>query len=596
MLRIISCLLVTCFLFFSCNNDNAVNTSPVNVYNIIPQPTNLNPQEGQFVIDKNTTINIPVNGDFFKKEAIFLQQSIDDFTGRKLPISTKTVNKNVITFVKNDDLPKEESYELKISPEQIIITAGGDAGAFYALQTIQQLIIPQSNQTIAVPAVEIKDSPRFAYRGMHLDVARHFFPVETVKRYIDLIAYHKLNRFHWHLTEDQGWRIEIKKYPKLTEIGGFRNGTLVGHYNDQPHQFDGKRYGGFYTQAEVKEVVAYATERHITVIPEIEMPGHSQAALTAYPELACTDGPFEVATKWGVFSEVYCPSEQTFEFLEDVLTEVMALFPSKYIHIGGDECPKTRWKESAFCQQLIKENGLKDEHGLQSYFIKRIEKFLNENGRDIIGWDEILEGGLAPNATVMSWRGIEGGIQAAKAGHDVIMTPTSHCYFDYYQSDHPDEPLAIGGFLPLEKVYHYEPIPEELNAAESKYILGTQANLWTEYIPSQEKLDYMVFPRLSALAEVAWSARDARDFTNFTQRLIPHMNRLEAMGVNVANHLYDLKSSIQSNGKTVTVELSKLAQQGNIYYTLDGSTPTPSSTIYSAPIVVSSNAHIKAQT
>ena len=386
-----------------------------------------------------------------------------------------------------------------------------------------------------IPAVEITDYPRFEYRGMHLDVARHFFPVEFVKKYIDLLAMHKMNRFHWHLTEDQGWRIEIKKYPKLTEIGAWRDSTLIGNYGSGV--YDNVRHGGFYTQEEIKQVVAYAQKRHITIIPEVEMPGHSSAALAAYPEFGCFDKEYHVTSTWGVFEDIYCPKEETFDFLEDVLVEVMELFPSKYIHIGGDEAPKKQWEESEIAQEVIKREGLKDEHELQSYFIERIEKFLNENGRQIIGWDEIMEGGLAPQATVMSWRGEAGGIQAAKIQHDVIMTPNGTNYFDHFQAEPTaDEPISIGGMTTLEDVYNYEPIPEELTPEEAKYILGSQGNVWSEYLHSGKKVEYMAYPRATALAEVVWSSVENKDWEDFLERLQTHFNRLDILDVNYAKH------------------------------------------------------------
>jgi hexosaminidase len=419
--------------------------------------------------------------------------------------------------------------------------------------------------------------------------------METVKEFIDQLAYHKMNYFHWHLTDDQGWRIEIKKYPKLTEISSQRSGTVIGHSNDTPLNFSTDAHGGFYTQAQVKEIVAYAAEQFITVVPEIEMPGHAQAVLAAYPELSCElNKTFEVWQRWGISDNVFCPNEVTFEFLEGVIDEVLELFPSKYIHIGGDECPKTKWKESAFCQALIKEKGLEDEHGLQSYFIQRMEKYINSKGRQIIGWDEILEGGLAPNATVMSWRGVEGGIEAAKQKHDVIMTPNSHCYLDYYQSTHPDEPLAIGGFLPLEKVYNYEPIPEELTEEEAKYILGTQVNVWTEYIPTKERLHYMVFPRLCAISETAWSPKDVRNFDKFIPRVAVHIERLKLMGISSANHLYEIDKKTESKDGTVNLTLSTLAE-AKIYYTTDGSEPSENSTLYEGDITVSETTMIRTQ-
>ncbi len=384
----------------------------------------------------------------------------------------------------------------------VIIEASTEAGLFHGLQTFRQLLHAADPGT--VPLVEIADAPRFPYRGMHLDVARHFFPVAFVERYIDLLSRYKFNTFHWHLTDDQGWRIEIKAYPKLTEVGSCRRETIV-EKNFKPYVGDGIPYCGFYTQEEIRQVVAYAAARHITIVPEIEMPGHAKAALASYPELACTPGPFEVGTVWGVEEDIFCPSEATFAFLEGVLTEVMALFPGPYIHVGGDEAPKARWKSSDLAQSIIQREQLADEHALQSWFIQRIERFLNAHGRRLIGWDEILEGGLAPDATVMSWRGVKGGIAAAQEGHDVIMTPTSHSYFDYAQDDPALEPFSIGGNLPLEKVYGFEPVPSVLTPDESRHILGAQGNVWTEYMKTPDRVEFMVFPRMLAMSEVTWS-------------------------------------------------------------------------------------------
>ncbi|NOX19362.1 MAG: family 20 glycosylhydrolase, partial [Chlorobi bacterium] len=426
--------------------------------------------------------------------------------------------------------------------------------------------------------------------GMHLDVGRHMFPVSFIKKYIDYLAMHKLNAFHWHLTEDQGWRIEIKKYPRLTEIGAWRKGTQIG----KTAEIDSVRYGGFYTQDEAREIVDYAAKRFITVVPEIEMPGHSLAALASYPFLACASDSFEVGTKWGVYENIYCAgNDSVFTFLEDVLTEVMDLFPSKYIHIGGDEAPKTKWKECPKCQARIKNENLKDESELQSYFIARIEKFLNEHGRQIIGWDEILEGGLAPNADVMSWRGITGGIEAAKLKHNVVMTPGSHCYFDHYQSAPEGEPLAIGGFLPLEKVYSYEPIPEELNKDERKYIIGVQGNVWTEYIATPEQVEYMALPRMCALAEVAWSPVEKRDTKNFLERMNKHYERLDAMNVN-----YRCPSLTGFEYENVFIDdavLEIIPGQKNrvVRYTSDGSEPNSQSKIYTEPIKITETTTFK---
>ncbi len=579
-------VLLVASLFISCTEDSEVDTSK-KTYNIIPLPATLTPATGKFVVNDKTFILLESDDEAWQSVANQLSTMLGEPVGTTIAVKKSGETKDAVRLLVDKTIENTEGYTLEINPYDITIKAADAAGAFYAMQTLNQLIPigKKGKEKLAIPCVKIEDAPRYIYRGMHLDVGRHLFPVEFIKKYIDLLAMHKMNRFHWHLTEDQGWRIEIKKYPKLQEVAAYRNETLVGHYSDQPHQFDGKKYGGYYTQDEVREVVAYAKERFITVIPEIEMPGHSQAALAAYPELACTEGPFETATKWGVMENVYCPTEATFEFLENVLKEVMELFPSEYIHIGGDECPKARWKASKFCQELIKKEGLKDEHGLQSYFISRMEKFLNVNGRQIIGWDEILEGGLAPNATVMSWRGVKGGIEAAQQKHDVVMTPTSHCYFDYYQSRSPEEPLAIGGYLPLKKVYLFEPTPKELTAEEAKYVLGAQGNVWTEYIPTPEQAEYMAFPRAIALAEVVWSPKAGRSYDEFAARLSAYLPRLDAMNVNYANHLYEVKTDIAPVEKGVSVSLSSLAPNSKIYYTLNGKEPTPSDgTLYVDPI------------
>ncbi len=460
----------------------------------------------------------------------------------------------------------EEFYSLHAMGNATNIIVQHPKGLFYCIQTLLQMIEPVGKQakTYRIPATDFSDYPRFAYRGLHLDVARHFFSVADVKRYIDNMAFHKFNVLHWHLTDDQGWRIEIKKYPLLTQVGAWRNGTIIGRYPGKGN--DNIPYGSFYTQEEIKEVVQYATDKHITVVPEIEMPGHASAAIAAYPQLSCfpdekTDIPASmisaksqaakgklVQETWGVFEDVFCPSEYTFNFLQDVLDEVLTLFPSQYIHIGGDECPKEAWKKSAFCQQLIKDKGLKDEHGLQSWFIQRIEKYLNGKQRRIIGWDEILEGGLAPNATVMSWRGEEGGIAAAKQQHDVIMTPGSHCYIDHSQTQNEDS-VTIGSYLPLEKVYAYEPVPAVLNEKEATHILGAQGNLWTEYIGNTAKLDYMLFPRMAALSEVLWSPKDRRNWTDFEKRLPALLERYQKWGIRYSKAYYDISATVVPDSK-----------------------------------------------
>lgn len=437
-----------------------------------------------------------------------------------------------LQFHIDSSLVHPEAYILEITPRLVEITAGSRQGFLYGMTTLLQTITKDSlSGQLYSPCLLIRDQPRFPYRGMHLDVCRHFFPISFVKKYIDYLAFYKFNTFHWHLTEDQGWRIEIKRYPKLTDIGAWRSETLIGHYRDQPHQFDGQRYGGYYTQEEIRDVVAYARDRGITIIPEIEMPGHALAALSAYPELSCTGGPFEPATKWGVFDDVYCTKEETFTFLQHVLDEVIELFPGTYIHIGGDECPKTRWAECPVCQETIRSNGLADEHELQSWFIQRIERYLNAKGRRLIGWDEILEGGLAPEATVMSWRGVQGGLEAASQSHDVIMTPGKPCYFDHYQSTQEGQPLAIGGHNPLSDVYAWDPVPPSLNPAFTQYILGGQANVWTEYMPDEQQVEYMIFPRMAAMAETLWSVPANRDYPDFLDRLDVHTHTWDQWGV-----------------------------------------------------------------
>ncbi len=578
-------LVLFILFFFGCKNQTEKPIEPT----IIPKPISQTIKNGVFVLDKNTSLEL--SGEF-ENIANFFNSYLTETYNLKL-LSKK--NNNQIIFKRNSSIKNDEGYELKISEDQIFIEAKNSKGAFYAVQSLLQLLpIKSDSKEITIQCLEIKDAPRFSYRGMHLDVARHFFSVKFIKKYLNLMAMLKMNTFHWHLTEDQGWRIEIKKYPKLQEIAAFRDETLVGHYSDQPHQFDGKKYGGFYTQDEIKDIVKYASERQITVIPEIEMPGHSQAAIAAYPELSCTGEQVDVATKWGVFDEVYCPKETTFKFLEDVIDEVVELFPGKYIHIGGDEAPKTNWKKCENCQKLIKKEGLKDEHELQSYFITRMEKYINSKGKQIIGWDEILEGGLAPNATVMSWRGTDGAVQAAKEKHNVILTPGSHCYFDHYQSDNENEPLAFGGFLPLEKVYSFNPIPEELNEEEAKYVLGAQGNVWTEYIQTPEKVEYMAFPRAIALSEVVWSTEEHRNYPDFINRLEHFNKRLDAMNVNYANHLYEVKGALISKNEKLTYTLETTTDK-KIMYSLDGNTPIFSeNSTYTKPVEINALTTLKA--
>lgn len=518
--------------------------------NIIPQPVQVIKQNGNFIITPQTSLVVANKEDI--ATAAFLNKYLSDYYGFELAIVQKASN-NYIKFksLKKVNGLKSEGYSLKSGNERVLIEGNSAIGTFYGMQTLIQLLPVEKSNSLKIASIDVKDEPRFAYRGAMLDVGRHFFPVAFIKKYIDYLALHKLNYFHWHLTEDQGWRIEIKKYPKLTEIGSKRNGSIIGRYPGKGS--DNISEEGFYTQEEIKDIVKYASNRFITVIPEIEMPGHSSAAIAAYPMLSCfpeekselSDSMISEKSKqelasgrtkivqetWGVFTDVYAPTEYTFKFLEDVLDEVMALFPSKYIHVGGDESPKDAWKRSEFCQQLIKEKGLKDEHGLQSYFIQRMEKYINGKGRTLIGWDEILEGGLAPNAIVMSWRGEEGGIAAAKENHQVIMTPGSHVYLDHSQTKNDSE-VTIGGFLPLETVYGYEPVPKELNEQQSKYVLGAQGNVWTEYMSNPAKVEYMIFPRLSALSEVLWSAKEKKDWQSFQIKMETMKKRYTMWGAN----------------------------------------------------------------
>jgi hexosaminidase len=556
--------------------------------NIIPAPLKAEAQKGSFTLSPTTVI---VAGNRAEQATInFFNDYLKTYYGFSLKQVT-TAKANYIslstpTFIQKPE--NEERYTLAVTPTHINIIGDGTAGTFYGMQSLIQLFPTTATKgatAIKINSINIEDQPRFSYRGMHLDVGRHFFEVDFIKKYIDYIALHKMNTFHWHLTEDQGWRIEIKRYPKLTEIGGYRNGTIIGRYPGKGN--DNLHYGGFYTQEQIKDIVQYAADRHITVIPEIELPGHSSAAIAAYPELSCfpqaatqlpkqcawngdTTGK-QVQQTWGVFEDVFCPTEYTFNFIENVLDEVMALFPSAFIHIGGDECPKDAWKKSAFCQQLIKEKGLKDEHGLQSYFIQRIEKYVNRKGKNIIGWDEILEGGLAPNATVMSWRGEQGGIEAAQQKHNVIMTPGGWCYFDHSQSKQEDS-VTIGGYTTVEKVYSYEPIPAALTAEEGKYVLGAQGNVWTEYMKNTRKVEYQVFPRMAALSEVLWSPKATRDWSKFEPRLMQQFNRYDLWQANYSKAFWNIQDSILP-GKAGPILLKLDAKDKTLQYQLSHPNP-----------------------
>lgn len=573
---------------------------------IVPYPNHLETGRGTYrVTDRPVTCDSRTD-ERTQRAVVGFAARLATVTGGKNPVTVADeVPASGIRFVTDESLPAE-GYELNVDGEGIELRASQFPGFLYALQSLEQLLPaavygtePAPDAAWEVPCVKIADAPRFAYRGMHLDVARHFFSVDEVKRYIDVMAIHKLNTLHWHLTDDQGWRIEIKRYPELTAVGSIRKATVV---RKEWGTYDGTPYGGFYTQDEIRDVVKYAADRGVTVIPEIDLPGHMLAALTAYPELGCTGGPYEVWGRWGVADDVLCPGrEKTFEFLEGVLTEVMELFPSEYIHIGGDECPKVRWEKCPRCQAKIRQLGLKDdgehtaEHYLQSYVTDRIGKFLAQHGRRIIGWDEILEGRAPSDAVVMSWRGSEGGIAAAKLGHDVIMTPNSHFYFDYYQSlDTDAEPFGIGGYIPMEQVYSYDPAFPELTPEQQRHILGVQANLWTEYVLSDEHLEYMLLPRLAALSEVQWCLPETKDWNRFIGSF--RMDKIYSqLGYEFAKHIFGVTASYAVDPEKGGVVMTLTTQGGApIRYTLDGSDPSASSPLYKAPVTIGESCTFKA--
>jgi hexosaminidase len=561
--------------------------------NIIPKPKKVEIGNGRFVVNRDTQIAVHKDS---RRLADSLNESLYPHLGYRLKVVKDSYSaqrrENTILITDTGDywLMPKDAYLLQVTSGQIRLLGHTPSGRFFGLHSLLQ-ILHANGQELVVPALEIYDEPRFRYRGMHLDVSRHFQPVEFVKKYIDLMAQFKFNTFHWHLTDDQGWRIEIKKYPRLTTVGQYRSESHEGRYSTT-FKGDGRPVEGFYTQEQIRDVVAYAKARHINVIPEIELPGHASAALAAYPELgkgcAAPDHKFEVKKTWGIFKEVFCPTDETFKFLEDVLDETIKLFPdSPYIHIGGDEVLKDYWKESAFVQELKKKHNLKDEHEVQSYFVQRIEKFVNSKGKKIIGWDEILEGGIAPNATIMSWRGMKGGIEAAKAKHDVVMTPTDFVYFDYGQGDPAYEPLNIGGYVPLEKVYSFEPVPTELTTEEAKYILGGQANIWTEYLETPAAVEYMAFPRMLALSEVLWSQKEDRNFEDFKRRLNAVLPRLDRQNVNYRiPEPEGLRNTVTADEK-VSIRLEP-APGTTVVYTTDGSTPdVKASPQYKGPIEIS---------
>ncbi len=553
--------------------------------NIIPKPLNSTQGVGYFSL--NSSSSIIYNND----EIAYLAHFLNDFLHvnfkrtlpyQKSPEQTSSEEKSgTISFILDSNI-QDESYQLSIKPNSVTVT-GSEAGLFYGLQSIKQLISPYETGSIKLPVAEIIDKPRFEYRGAMLDVARYFFSVEEVKRFIDLMAFYKLNTFHWHLTEDAGWRIEIKKYPLLTQIGAWRRGTQSNH---DPASFDRLPHGGFYTQEQIKDVVEYAQQKNITIIPEFDMPGHTLTVLAAYPEVSCTGGPFKVLEQWGIQEDILCAgNEHTYKMVEDILDEILELFPSEIIHIGGDEAPKERWKACHKCQAKMEEQNLQNEDELQSYFIKRVSTYLQSKGRRALGWDEIMDGGLAPNTMVMSWRGEEGGIKAAQLGHEVVMAPNVFMYLDYYQGVPEEEPLNIWGDVPLRRVYEYEPFSPQIPAENHKYIIGVQGNLWMEYIHSLPKLDYMAFPRLAAVAEVNWSEPE-KDFDDFQTRLSYNLRWLDKKGVNfrVPNPI-GLRN-IETNETKTEVTLNPPIQNSVIYYTLDGRDPLQYGIKYESPIKI----------
>lgn len=595
LMGVLCILFSTCF--YACSEKRTLNSD----YEIIPKPLDVNCKgDASFLLKDGVAVIYPENNRKMQDNAEFLVDYVEKQTGVKLTSHAGMPVDGAIclTLDLNDD--NAEAYKLIVNDKRVCISGASEAGVFYGIQTLRKSLPVAQDINVNLSAVEIYDKPRFAYRGAMLDVARHFYTVDEVKTFIDMLALHNINRFHWHLTDDQGWRIEIKKYPKLMSVASERKETVVGRWYSGI--YDGKPYGGYYTQDELRDVIDYAAKRHITIIPEVDLPGHMQAALTAYPELGCTGGPYEVRTIWGVSQDVLCVGNDfTLQFVKDVLSEVADIFPSEYIHIGGDECPKVRWEKCPKCQERIKSLGLKSdakhtkEQRLQSYMIQEAAKYLKEKGKRIIGWTEILEGGLVPDATLMSWIGESGGIEAAHQHHDVIMTPNTYLYFDYYQSKKvEDEPLAIGGYLPIEKTYNYEPMPKELTKEEQQYIKGVQANLWTEYIPVFSQVQYMVLPRLGAAAEVQWTDPSKKDYKDFLRR-VPHLVAVyDCYGWNYATHVYDVNVDMKADtvNHVLNVQLSTMADDP-IYYTLDGQDPTEKSLKYTKPFTIDQSVVLK---
>lgn len=595
LMGVLCILFSTCF--YACSEKRTLNSD----YEIIPKPLDVNCKgDASFLLKDGVAVIYPENNQKMQDNAEFLVNYVEKQTGVKLTSHAGMPVDGAICLTLDLSDDNAEAYKLIVNDKRVCISGASEAGVFYGIQTLRKSLPVAQDINVNLSAVEIYDKPRFAYRGAMLDVARHFYTVDEVKTFIDMLALHNINRFHWHLTDDQGWRIEIKKYPKLMSVASERKETVVGRWYSGI--YDGKPYGGYYTQDELRDVIDYAAKRHITIIPEVDLPGHMQAALTAYPELGCTGGPYEVRTIWGVSQDVLCVGNDfTLQFVKDVLSEVADIFPSEYIHIGGDECPKVRWEKCPKCQERIKSLGLKSdakhtkEQRLQSYMIQEAAKYLKEKGKRIIGWTEILEGGLVPDATLMSWIGESGGIEAAHQHHDVIMTPNTYLYFDYYQSKKvEDEPLAIGGYLPIEKTYNYEPMPKELTEEEQQYIKGVQANLWTEYIPIFSQVQYMVLPRLGAAAEVQWTDPSKKDYKDFLRR-VPHLVAVyDCYGWNYATHVYDVNVDMKADtvNHVLNVQLSTMADDP-IYYTLDGQDPTEKSLKYTKPFTIDQSVVLK---
>ena len=595
LMGVLCILFSTCF--YACSEKRTLNSD----YEIIPKPLDVNCKgDASFLLKDGVAVIYPENNRKMQDNAEFLVDYVERQTGVKLTSHAGMPVDGAICLTLDLSDDNAEAYKLIVNDKRVCISGASEAGVFYGIQTLRKSLPVAQDINVNLSAVEIYDKPRFAYRGAMLDVARHFYTVDEVKTFIDMLALHNINRFHWHLTDDQGWRIEIKKYPKLMSVASERKETVVGRWYSGI--YDGKPYGGYYTQDELRDVIDYAAKRHITIIPEVDLPGHMQAALTAYPELGCTGGPYEVRTIWGVSQDVLCVGNDfTLQFVKDVLSEVADIFPSEYIHIGGDECPKVRWEKCPKCQERIKSLGLKSdakhtkEQRLQSYMIQEAAKYLKEKGKRIIGWTEILEGGLVPDATLMSWIGESGGIEAAHQHHDVIMTPNTYLYFDYYQSKKvEDEPLAIGGYLPIEKTYNYEPMPKELTEEEQQYIKGVQANLWTEYIPIFSQVQYMVLPRLGAAAEVQWTDPSKKDYKDFLRR-VPHLVAVyDCYGWNYATHVYDVNVDMKADtvNHVLNVQLSTMADDP-IYYTLDVQDPTEKSLKYTKPFTIDQSVVLK---